>query len=505
MLVRRFCIAAATLLIGALTSGPSGAQDLSILLQQGRAAFEAGDFTTAAARAEAAVRAAPADPRPHALQGFALNRLGRFREAFLSLSRARDLGLAQPRLQLEYAQAAVETGRWDEALPAIRAYEARVPGTGIAQVLLGRAELGRGNRQAAEAAFAEALRRDPRLDLPALRGIAQSAAAAGIAPDAIPDYVTGRLGPRPEARAPGEAAPLTAQKPWSIDLSVGAGYNSNVIGLGDRIARPADISHQDSGFLSESLTARYAWMIDGASRLTAGFGLTGVQYFDLGDLNLADGLLSLDYTRRLSSNWGISLRAFGGHLLIDGDSLRTQAGLRPAAAYRWDDRNTTELAYTGALARFHESVAVTAFDRDGHSHALSLSHLIAEPSSGVQLLLGTSGAVSDTDGSDFDSRSIAFLAQVTVPWTLNVAGQRWRMAAQFQAGLGFDFYDNPNSLSGTGQKRRDDVVRLGAALHVPLTDLLEVYTGYTYTNNASSIAFYDYHQHVVTAGLTARF
>jgi len=503
--------AGAAFLLLCFASNLAGAADVAELLREGGRRSRAGDFAGAEASFAAAVAAAPEDGRGHVLRGYALVQLRRFPDAVDSLQRAQALGIAQPRLLFELGRAAVESGQWRVAADALEAYEARRPGLGVVALLRGRAELGRGDLAAAEAQLSEAVRRDRRYTNEAGIQLARVAAARGDTAAAaerlaqvrsdLNDALRRAPGPRSPDRAPG--------KPWSVSVSAGAGYNDNVIGLGDSQPLPGDISRQDAGILQQQAQASYGFRLDPSSTLNLSYGLAATENLGLSRFNLVDNQITADYARRLTERVGVALRVGGGHLLVGGDSFRSQVGGRLSAAYRWSDASVTEIAYAYAYNDFHINPVVAAFDRDGHSHGVALSQVFALPDSGARVLLGVGVGRNQTTGSDFESTGGSLLGAFSVPVPIKIAGIELVPVAQVAAAFAVEDFDNASVLTtatpGGAFARQDRVARISGAVTVPLRLGLELYFGHTFTHNGSNIAVFDYDQHVASGGLTIRF
>lgn len=504
-------LASSAILSICLAANLAAAADVASLLREGGRKSQAGDFAGAEASFAAAIAAAPEDGRGHVLRGYALGQLRRYQEAVDSLQRAQALGIAQPRLLFELGRAAVESGQWRIAADALEAYEARRPGLGVVALLRGRAELGRGDLAAAEDHLNEAIRRDRRHANEAGVQLARVAAARGDTAAATDRLAEVRAeldsalrrapGPRSADRAPG--------KPWSVSVSAGAGYNDNVIGLGDSQPLPGDISRQDAGILQQQAQASYGFRIDPSSTLNVSYGLAAVENLGLSRFNQVDNQITADYARRLTDRVGVALRVGGGHLLVGGDSFRSQIGGRLSAAYRWSDSSITEIAYAYARNDFHIDPVVAAFDRDGHSHGIALSQVFALPDSGARVLLGIGLGRNQTSGSDFESTGGSLLGAFSVPIPLRIAGIELVPVAQVSATFAVEDFDNPSVLTaatpGGAFARQDRVARITGAVTVPLRQGLDLYIGHAFTHNGSNIAVFDYDQHVVSGGLTVRF
>jgi tetratricopeptide (TPR) repeat protein len=478
------------------------------LVQQGLADMQARRYEAALQKFEAAAQADPQDARTvFFFQGAALNRLGRHGEALARLERAAQMGSPHPELSFETGWALVRVGRWQEAIAALERYEQRSPGRGQTSEFLGRAHLALGDLPRAEALFQEALRRDPRLAPTVRLGLASIAQRRGdrdavraqaerLQQEAPDSPITRRL---QEAAALGTAAPAAA-KPWQVTVSLSGGYNSNVIGLGDTIPLPADISQEDAFFGRATLGASYDFRLGERDSLTVGYGAQLDLYVDLSEANFLDQVWYLDYRHAFGADLAAALRVSDQFSLLDGDPFRNQVAARPAVGYRVTPWSLVELHYTLSVNDYYvETPAVQ--NRDGLGHQAGLVWFAAIPGTRLLLRAGAFYTRYEAEGADFDLDSVGVFVGLNYPLV-------WRIVGDVSYVHTFDRYDNPNSLAGPagfGFKREDDGDAVSVQLTRPVLDWLSVYVRYDYTHNDSNVPFYKYDQHAVSSGVIARF
>src|SRR5258706_11846112 len=135
----------------------------SMLIDAGIEQLKAGRPENALKSFTEATREDPKDAEAPFFAGVALNRLGRAEEALAQLTRAKELGSTHPDLPFEMGWSLLTLRRWDEAIEQLKRYEATNPGRGQTSEFLGRAYLALGKYPQADAAFTEALNRDPDL------------------------------------------------------------------------------------------------------------------------------------------------------------------------------------------------------------------------------------------------------------------------------------------------------------------------------------------------------
>jgi tetratricopeptide (TPR) repeat protein len=496
--------AAALVAVSIAVSGASASPQSKALIREGAAEMQAHRFDAALAKFRAAALADPADGDAAFFAGAALNRLGAYAPAIGQLQRAAFLRDDHPDLAFETGWSRLGIGDFAGAVQQLEAYERAHPGRGQTNEFLGRAYLGLGQFDKAQAALQEAAARDPALKPTVLLYLAQLEQRRGNR-DAVRIDLQRLLDEAPEAPLSrtlreqlARAAPAQA-KPWHLTVSAGAGYNSNVVALGNGVALPTDISGRRSAFVQSTLDAGYGFTLSPDDVLTVGYGLNALIYPDIRAFDLLDQVAHVDVRHAFRRDLYGTFRVSDEYTLVGGASFRNQVDLRPAIAYRATDCLALEAAYDAALADYYFPTAAVQ-NRDGDGHTLSLTAYFAPVGSELRAQLGAFYAFNNAKGTDFVYQSSGILAGVGYPLGAKISGEvvfTWS----------HDAYSNANSLAGAGFafKRSDDVAHLTAQLTRPVVSGLSVYARYEYVNDSSNIGFFDFHQHAVSAGVIGNF
>jgi Flp pilus assembly protein TadD len=237
------------------------------LVALGISQLKGGQFIAAAKYFNGAVQIDRKDPRALFYLGVAL-------EAFQQMWK---LKVTHPELGLEGGWAAIAEGRTSLAITLLEPYVKANPGNAKAQEFLGRAYIGDGRLDEAEASLKRAIALDPALkptslyylgNIAALRNDGKGAAQAlnTLMQDA-PNSPSGVV-LRDTLRRAAAAAPRQKSKPWFGSFSISGGNNSNVIGLPEGSVLPADVSSKRSNFIRTQADAGYNFRIDPDSALT---------------------------------------------------------------------------------------------------------------------------------------------------------------------------------------------------------------------------------------------
>ena len=81
----------------------------------------------------------------------------------------------------------------------------------------------------------------------------------------------------------------------------------------------------------------------------------------------------------------------------------------------------------------------------------------------------------------------------------------WQVTGEASVSRTWDDYDNPNTLSLTGEARDDTTNQFTARLTRPVYQNVSAYLNYTRTDKDSNISFFEYAQDRWEAGLTVSF
>ncbi len=477
------------------------------LTRQGAADLAARQFEGALRKFEAAAQADPNDAEAFFFQGVALNRLGRPIAALQQLDRAAALKYDHPDFGFEVGWSLLGLGRYADAIASLEAYDRARPGRGQTSEFMGRAYLALRQFDKAEAAFQEALRRDPSLKPTVLYSLAvlerrrQNLAASReylerLGREAPESPLTHTLREQLARTAP------PAVRPFSLTLTGGAGYNTNVIALGQGAPLPLDISSKGSGFTRFTLDAAYTWRITPSDTLVLAYGFQADTYFDLGSFDGRDHLGSVTYARRITDRLAATLRVSDQYSEVGGNGFRNQFAARPAFTYRLTDWAVAEVAYEYALSDYTQPFLVPQVqDRDATTHTVFLTGYLNVPGTQLRGRVGYFHRWNYADGGDYDFRSNGVQVGLSHPLV-------WQITADLSYTHTFDRYlrntstaPSASPLLGFGFRRKDDGDALTLFLSRPIADKWRAYARYDFTNNDSNIGFFKFDQHVWSAGL----
>ena len=491
-----------------LISNLNASQQSSQLIQQGLRALASRNYEGALEKFKEAEQADPADGQALFLQGLVLNRLGRWEEALGRLQLAVDKGYTHPEMSFEKGWALMRSGRSQGAIREFDQFENEHPGRGQTSEFLGRTYLSLGEFDKADEAFKKALERDPKLApsvklyqvfLESRRGNTQKAAKdlQALLVEA-PDSPSGRMIAGLAQKIAG-AEPSSETKPLHLNLLVGGGYNSNVIGLGHGISLPRDISHKDSYFARFRLSASYSKRLTSKDVVVAGYSVLSDQYEHISTSDLLDHYGYLNWRHSVAKKCWVSFRGSDEFTQVGGSNFRNQWGTGTSLDYQVQPWWVAEVSYDYAK-RDHYFRSSAVQDRDGSSHTFNFAHYFPLFNERLRARAGYSRVWNTAVGNDFDFMSNGFFLGLGAPLV-------WQWTSELVYSRSFVHYEHTNSLAGTGFqfKREDHTDNLGIQLTRPLYAQWKVFTRYDLSYENSNIPFYNYSQHSLTGGAILDF
>jgi len=477
------------------------------LTRRGLDHLEATRYRDAIESFNAAVRSDPKDLRPVFFQGVALNRLGAYGQALALLARVEKLGLQHTDLDFEIGWSLMGLRQPRACVQRLERFERSSPGRAQASEFLGRCHLMLGDYDRAEAAFDEAVKRDPRLkgtvDL-SMAALEQARKRPQAMRDRLnsaaqSDTQTGRA--LRELLAPPPAPPAAlVPKPFRFGVAFSAGYNDNVIGLGSTIPLPTDISSKAAWFARTNLTGSYSYALTDRTAATLGAAILFDRYDRLHAADLNDMFVYGDLVHRVSDGLGFSFRLSDEYTVLGGRRFRNLLTLRPAVSFRLTERSVTEFAFAHAKNDYVGNVPIV-FSRDGDSSAATVTHLFQVPNTKWSGALSASYTQYRAEGNDFTFDAYGATGSVRYDFTERLSGV---------VGFGYTGYDyaNPNSLSppaGFAFARDDNQTLVFVQLVGPLAGGWRWFIQGQKVRNRSNIVFYDYRQGTASAGVAADF
>lgn len=502
-LIRSFTTFILALGIGPFSTTIYASEKSQRLVAQGVQLLQQSNHRAALDKFTAAEKEDRTDADAPFFSGVTSNRVGDFESAVLNLRLAQSRGSKNKDLDFELGWAYLGLGSWQHALNTLNRYEKAHPGRGKTSEFRGRALIQLGEFEHAETALNEAVNRDPKLEPTVRIYLASLAALLGKNELAMTHlYQLDQQSPkfREQMGIPAlPPRPLTATKPWQVNMSFSIGENDNAIALGNSIPLPTDVSHESDQYARLTLDASYDWELNNRDNLTVGYALLLDEYDEVSTADTVDHYFWLDFRRQLRRDIFGSLVLSDEYTRLDGHRFSNTWAVRPALFWTHHDWASLEVAFAYSHHSYFTSTPAVQ-NRDGSAKTISITEYFSPPGTKLQVRAGVYSTWNNRDGGDFDYDSNGLTLAVSHPLDYGITGE-----------LAFsrhnDDYDNANSLAGGGFafSRDDHVSSWTARLSKPISKVLSVFGQFEDNENDSNIAFYDYDQRIISIGVTARF
>lgn len=494
-------------------AGQEGENTKEAALRLGIQNLKDKEFAAAEREFRRAIDLDPKDGNLYYFLGVVKNRRGQYRQALNALNRAAELKASNSGLQFELGWSYVKMGRWNQAIEALEAYAKEHPDRAQTYDFLGRAYMEKGEYTKAEDLLNKAMTLDTRLEstcrlylMELERRKGNYVAAAG--------YLQQILQEAPESFASdvirstlGIARPTEIEvvRKTQVKLILSAGYDSNAAMAPDLDAALFESTGSKKGKHSEffflGLDVGRDLIRTREVNASAGLAVNATwNEHDFNDYDIIDNYAYIYYYRQLLEDIRIGIRGSDQYTFIGNDrfddSFRNRLAMRPALVWRPADRVAVEFAYELAKFEFFLSLPEEA-DRDGHSHAASVVSYYNSLNSGVRLRLGAHYLWNYTQGEDYDYEALSFFAGAHIPLVLKVDADAYYRHIE-------ENYSNPNSLSDSGRRRRDDIDVFSLQLSRPVHRNVSLFVRGDLILDESNIDVYEYDQERYSGGVMLR-
>ena len=499
------------------TTGAAANEASDRLIALGMANLKSGQFVVAAKYFSGATQVDKQDGRAQYLLGVALNRLGQHGRALAAFTRMQQLNVTHPQFGLEAGWAAIAQGRTSLAVRLLRPYVQANPKHAKAREFLGRALLGDGELDAAEAQLNIAIKLDPALKPTASFYLANIAAARGQADKTTqtlasilreePDSPVGAALQQQLRRAAAAERQSAGAKPWSVYGAFSVGHNDNVIALSDQIVRPADITSIKSNYAVYEVGGRYQFDYGEGESLLFGGGITHQRFNNIGGQNSTGYSVYSRYTLPLFETLVARLDASGGITSVENDVAVRTGSLRPSVVFPLFRVIQAEIfgRHTNSNYRGGSSDPAS-LDRDSvtRDFGFNLSHRIDLLDTTVTG--GFTRSENDAAGGDFDyyANRLNFGSTSSLPLKIT-ASANYSVSHLRYKNLNSQAPTTPPGNIGFGFKRRDRVEAYGVRLSRPFIGNTTAFAQWQHTSQFSNIPVFDYSQDDFRLGISATF
>jgi tetratricopeptide (TPR) repeat protein len=305
------------------------------------------------------------------------------------------------------------------------------------------------------------------------------------------------------------AAQQQSQKRWEAQLTIGYEYDSNVIQIGTDVPTPENISDEADSRVVVQPRASYSFIRNPTLEL----GLEGSGYFtwqfELPDFDVESWQGGPFINYKLRDNLYLSARYSFNYMQFGHDPFLERNVVTPQITWIQPKFGYTSAYYQFETRQFDEVPLTPEQERDGNSNALGIVQGINLPeifkdAGEANLELSYRFELQDTKGSDYDGDFHTFGAILYTPLPFA------KLRADVGVSVGWELYDNANSLDDDGDRREDFEYSFSAGLTRDINEYMAVRVDYSFTDHNSNISSggadpFEYDRHIVGARLILSF
>ncbi len=504
------------LLVLSLFAPPAWAEENRFpgLMDKGIQAMMAKRYQEAAGLFEQAADLEKQNPDAWMLLGTALNRTGDYRRASEALDRARALGSESSDLLWEIGRSRLGQGMYREALEMfqqdIELHSWRADSYLYAGICL----QGLGEHEEAVEMFRDCTSKDVNLMPLAYQRMGLSLAAMKKLDEAEAAFrQVGNL-PAPEGVDPASeaiqsqirqsrvaAGRLRALKPreWYASISLGAEHSNNVLSLSKDTLLPENISSTHDESLFMIVQGGYQLHRTNRSQLW----LTGMAYantyFELDDMDFQQFTPGLDFTFLPAERWSLRSNVAYSHFRIDEETSSDSLSLYQGASYSWRDDLTTTFDYGVSFTDFDDDTT-SAENRDGSYHNLRVLQGFLFRKWNSVLSLGGRYGWNNTKGEQFDSDSYGFLGSLVHDFV-------WETRLRYDFSYTRTTFDALSSRAepAFSHRRKEHTYYPALTWAKWFSRFWQASLTFSFVENDSNIAVYDFDKYTISASATYTF
>jgi hypothetical protein len=285
-------------------------------------------------------------------------------------------------------------------------------------------------------------------------------------------------------------------RPWSLNLSLGGQYDSNVVLDSGTGPLPEGVSRKSDWRAVAYLKGRYNIFTNDKIESSAGYTLYQSVHASLSDFNISQHILDLTAAYRITPDLRIRGIYSFEYVLVGGNGYDLAHTLAPALILDEGRGFSSTLEYRYRKNHYMNAGLFTDnSDRSGHDNLIEITQIIP-----LHRLVRARASYSydvDSTSEDFwhysGNRVTAGLA-FALPWKLlmNVDGEYYNTK-----------YEGVSPMYGT--RRKDEMYSASLSVTRPFCERYSVTAGQAYVRNKSNIDVFDYKRSITSLFLSVRF
>lgn len=277
-------------------------------------------------------------------------------------------------------------------------------------------------------------------------------------------------------------------KPLSLELSVGAEYDSNVS------VDQVDVTTREGDMLAVlGARAKYKAEVGGETSIKLGYEFEQTLHEDFTGFDMQTHTLSAGADTKLG---GIGLGADYSfyHILLGGDGFLDMHQVGPSLSAFVTDKVYLRVGYT-----YFDKDFKVADGRDASNHQVTGDVYYFFKDSKAYVSLGGRYETENTADPAFDYDGFQLSANVQLPVAL------WSRSGKIKFGYSYRERDYDNVTPSIGVRRHENRSMFRANAELPLTDHLSFKPEYRYVDRNSNYALSNYTEHVANGSFSYRF
>ncbi len=282
-------------------------------------------------------------------------------------------------------------------------------------------------------------------------------------------------------------------KNWSVNLTTGIQYDSNVILTSDDSAMPEGISNESDRRVFFYLNSNYLYPV--TKRLSIGptFAFYQSLHAELDEFDTRQFRPGLEIRHLTGNSINLSLRYDYENTLVGEDTYLLAHNITPEIIISEGNGLFSVVRYRYKNKDFRDSELFTANDeRDGDNHQIQINQYIPLFKSVTMRI----GYAYDRDSTDTDFWSydghmgyVGYKTDLGNTLVFDISGQYYKK-------------DYDADYPGSDQNREDDTTTFSLSLSKTISSVFDASIGYIYMSNSSNFDVFDYDRSIVT--LTVR-
>jgi len=291
--------------------------------------------------------------------------------------------------------------------------------------------------------------------------------------------------------------PEVVPKRWSLDISAGGQYDSNVVLDSGATPLPEGISRRSDWRFVFDLSGRYNFLVEEKAEASVGYTFYQSLHTELSDFNITSHLFDLKGLYRISSVFSLAGLYSFEHLSTGGDPYDYAHTVSPSLIIYEGSGFSTVIEYTYRYGHFmNTDLFVDNSDRTGSNNLVGIIQYVP---------LGDYVVFRAGYEHDVDTAHEAF-------WSYRGDKGLTGLQARVPGNVNIDLYGEYcnrrykaiSPVSGT-VKRQDWISTASILATKQLSDRYSISLGQLYTRNKSNIEAFDYERAITSLFFNVRF